>query len=100
MVGREAESRACVMAAKRGTFGSASTCHDLVVLERKRELKCKNCKCTGTHNKANLYNCLPEIYSKLYYDIHPQEYSSLKEHSQLNNSLQSIVDASKGYYQM
>ena len=36
MVGREAESRACVMAAKRGTVGSASTCHDLVVLERKR----------------------------------------------------------------
>ena len=99
MVGREAESRACVMAAKRGTVGSASTCHDLVVLERKRELKCKNCKCTGTHNKLTC-TIVYKKFTELCYDIYSQEYSSLKEHSQLNNSLQSIVDASKGYYQM
>ena len=32
------------------------------------------------------------------YDIHPQECSSLKDRSQLSNSLQSIADAVKEYY--
>ena len=95
MVGREADSRACV---KGGLWEVQVLLRHAMIWWSWKEKE--NCKCTGTHNKANLYYCLPEIYSKLYYDIHPQEYSSLKEHSQLNNSLQSIVDASKGYYQM
>ena len=95
MVGRGADSRACV----KGELWEVQVLlrHAMIWWSWKEK---ENCKCTGAHNKANLYYCLPEIYSKLYYDIHPQEYSSLKEHSQLNNSLQSIVDASKGYYQM
>ena len=60
----------------------------------------ENCKCTATHNKLTCTTVYQKFTVNYINDIHPQEYSSLKEHSQLNNSLQSIVDASKGYYQM
>ena len=81
---------------KKGDCGKCKFCLDMPRFggPGKKKRRCENRKGTGTHN---MLTCVLLFTRKLRYDSHPQEYSSLKEHSQLNNSLQSTVDASKGY---